>query len=184
MWSSRTPLPSSTSNSSPIRAHKQVISVKVNSYPRESKSSIHFSSTLAGVSQNSLAQLAEQNKSRTSAPCWCDLVNTYIWYVASNYSTYWPIYGLKKNLYGFTVDRSNPYANNAFPRNTNSSHTSQTTQVAPRTRKPASPMCSLCWCGHVDTCVVLWISVCSWFYRSMVLLPTRTYYNGMVWRYY
>ena len=30
--------------------------------------------------------------------------------LVSNYSTYWPIYGLKKNCMDFTIDRLNPYA--------------------------------------------------------------------------
>ena len=84
--------------------------------------------------------------------------------LASNYSTYWPIYDLKKNRMDFTIDRLNPYA--AMP-----------PQVIPtptttRTPKPASPICYLWW-WVTWICFVLCFSVHSWLFARYAFLRNQ-----------
>lgn len=70
------------------------------------KSSVHCFSTSAGISCNSLVQLAEHNKCHRHLP----LVDTImLTRLASSYSTYWPIYDLNNNFLDFTISRYNPY---------------------------------------------------------------------------
>ena len=54
-----------------------------------------------------LVHLAEQNKRHGRLPLVDAIMSTRL---ASNYSTYWPIYGLRKNCMDFTIHRLNPYA--------------------------------------------------------------------------
>ena len=54
-----------------------------------------------------LVHLAEQNKRHGRLPLVDAIMSTRL---ASNYSTYWPIYGLKSNCIDSTIDRPNPYA--------------------------------------------------------------------------
>ena len=73
------------------------------------KSSIHCSSTLGGVLKTGL--YSSQTKTRVT-DVFPLLVRDAIMStrLASNYSTYWPIYGLKSNCIDSTIDRPNPYA--------------------------------------------------------------------------
>ena len=68
---------------------------------------MHCSCTLGGVSKNRHVQLAEQSKRHGHLPLDDAIMSTRL---ASNYPTYWPIYGIKKNCMDFTIDRLNPYA--------------------------------------------------------------------------
>ena len=108
------------------------------------KSSIHWSSTIAGVSYNTLLRLAEQHKWHGPLPLVHAIMSTRL---VSNISACWPIYGLNTNYIDFNVGIQSLW-NNASPTNTNNAHISRTTT---RTPKISSPMCSPCSCCHVDT---------------------------------
>ena len=113
---------------------------RVNYFLGFSKSPIHCSSSLAGVSL-SLVRLAEQNKCNGRVP----LVDAIMSCLVSKYSAYWHIWG-EYNLYRFYNRKLKPLRNNASPSNTNNAHISRTTT---RTPKISSPTCSPC-SRHVD----------------------------------
>ena len=102
--------------------------------------------------------------SRTSSPYWCDHVNTSTNSVEifDVLADLWP----KDEFASFYYIPIKSLCDNASPRNMNNSHISRTTARSSHA-KPAWPICSLCWCGHV-ICFVLWISVCSWYYCPKV----------------
>ena len=71
-----------------------------------SKSPIHCSSTLAGVSYSSLARLAELNKCDGRLALAGAIMSTRL---VLKYSAYWPIYGLNTKYIYFTIGSLNPY---------------------------------------------------------------------------
>ena len=73
--------------------------------PRVSQE-LNCSSTLAGVSYNSLVRLAEQSKCHGRLPLVNAIMSTIL---VSNYSSYWPIYGRNTNYIDFTMGMQNPY---------------------------------------------------------------------------
>ena len=105
-----------------------MISVKVVP-PRFPKSSIHCSSTLKCIAQNIHVQLTEHNKRHGRLPIIGAILSRRL---ASNYSTFWPIYGLKKNLYGFYYRPIKSLRNNASPSSTNSVAISHQLQLVPQ----------------------------------------------------
>ena len=100
--------------------------------------------------------------SRTSSPYWCDHVNTSTNSVEifDVLADLWP----KDEFASFYYIPIKSLCDNASPRNMNNSHISRTTARSSHA-KPAWPICSLCWCGHVDMLCVVNFSV------FMVLLP-------------
>ena len=72
----------------------KMIPVKSIFFPRVPKSSIHWSSTLEGVSYNTLVLLAEQNKWHGPLALGHAIMSTR---PVSNNSAYWPIYGRDTN---------------------------------------------------------------------------------------
>ena len=81
--------------------------------------------------------------------------------LASNYSTYWPIYGLKKSCTDFTIDRLDPYA---------------TTPPQVIRTVPISHQLQLAHQNQLHRCVpfvdaVTWICFVVIFSVFMVLLP-------------
>ena len=68
---------------------------------------MHCSCTLGGVSKNRHVQLAEQSKRHGHLPLDDAIMSTRL---ASNYSVYWPFYGLRKKICTeFTIYQFNPY---------------------------------------------------------------------------
>ena len=80
--------------------------------------------------------------------------------LASMFSTYWPIYGLKKECIDFTMDRLNPDATTP-PQVVRTIPISHQLQLAPQNQlhQCAPFVDAFAW-----ICFVLWFSVYSWFY--------------------
>ena len=99
-----------------------------------SNNPIHCSSTLTGVSFDSLVRLA---------PYSCEHVNMSSVETLGVFTDVWAEHKLSRFFYR----KLKPLRNNASPSNTSNAHISQTTIHTPGI---SSPMCSPCSCGHVD----------------------------------